>query len=83
MLTFETNDGEQIEAMLGPLWHWHDNRIPLEAGDSINVSGFQVPDFYLMLTVLENTTTGDTYRARTDEGIPMWRGAGMRQSGGS
>ncbi|NJN67776.1 MAG: hypothetical protein HC884_14245 [Chloroflexaceae bacterium] len=72
LLTFETSAGETIQAMLGPRWYWWEQGISLDAGDRVVVEGFSMPNFYLVVSQLENETTGETYQARTPEGFPLW-----------
>jgi mono/diheme cytochrome c family protein len=86
LLTFRTNrtsnnaedGGQEIEAMLGPLWYWYDNKIPLEPGDPIQVEGFQIPDYYLVVSSVVNERSGQTYQARTPEGVPLWSRGGQQ-----
>jgi hypothetical protein len=79
LLTFETDDGETVETILGPSWYWIDNRIPLASGDQIAFTGFDMPEYYLVTGSIENITQGVTYQARTPDGTPLWRGQGMNR----
>lgn len=79
LLTLRPEDAEEdetVEVMLGPVWYWVQNGISLEEGNQVEVEGFDMPDFYLMAATVRNLSTDETYRARTDEGLPLWRGGG-------
>ena len=73
LLTFATDAGEEMQTILGPGWYWQDAGIALNPGDKITLSGFDMPDFYTMTGTIENETTGETYQARTEQGMPLWR----------
>lgn len=72
LLTFRTDDGTTVEAMLGPLWYWYEHKIALEPGDPISVEGFQIPEYYVVVGTVTNKRTGERYQARTPEGFPLW-----------
>jgi len=75
LLTLLTVDGSLVEAMLGPPWFWTENGIPLNAGDQIELEGFESPD-HMEVNWLVNQTTGQTIQLRTPEGTPVWGGGG-------
>jgi mono/diheme cytochrome c family protein len=76
LLTLETDEGETVQAMLGPRWYWWEQGIALDVGHQVIVEGFDMPDFYLVVSQIENETTDETYQARTTEGFPLWQGGG-------
>lgn len=75
VLSFTSDSGEQLDAMLGPPWFWSENGILLTSGDLIELEGFQSPD-HLEVNWLSNLTTGQTIYLRTAEGTPVWSGGG-------
>ncbi len=72
LLTFQTVDGLQLEAMLGPPWFWEENGIALSPGDAISLEGFESPD-HMELNWVQNLTTGERINLRTPTGQPVWR----------
>jgi hypothetical protein len=77
-LTIQTADGEMV-VHLGPEWYWEAEGIALEAGDSVEVTGFYEGDEFEVARV-ENTTTGESVTLRDDSGRPMWAGRGRQGS---
>jgi mono/diheme cytochrome c family protein len=73
MLTILNSEGAQVEAMLGPLWFWSENGIPLEPGDQIELEGLQSPD-HMEVNWIVNQTSGQSVHLRTPEGLPVWGG---------
>lgn len=73
ILTFVTEAGESVDAMLGPPWFWSGNGIPLAPGDTIELEGFQSTE-HMEVNWLRNLTTGQTVQLRTPEGMPVWSG---------
>ena len=71
LLTFQTADGAQLDAMLGPPWFWSVSGIALAPGDQIELEGFDSTD-HMEVNWLTNLTTGETIRLRTVEGMPVW-----------
>ena len=71
MLTFQTADGMQHDAMLGPPWFWSASGIPLNPGDQIELEGFESTD-HLEVNWLTNLTTGQSITLRTPAGQPVW-----------
>lgn len=75
LLTFETADGMQRDAMLGPPWFWSASGIALTPGDQIELEGFDSTD-HMEVNWLTNLTTGETIQLRTPEGVPVWSETG-------
>ncbi|MCB8943658.1 MAG: c-type cytochrome [Ardenticatenaceae bacterium] len=73
LLTFQTADGQQREAMLGPPWFWSENGIVLNVGDQIELEGFESTD-HMEVNWLRNVTTGAYIELRTAAGQPVWAG---------
>ena len=71
LLTFRSDDGQILEAMLGPPWFWSESGIPLNPGDRIELEGFESPD-HTEVNWLNNLTTGQGIQLRTLEGMPVW-----------
>ncbi|MCA9972583.1 MAG: hypothetical protein KC425_20320, partial [Anaerolineales bacterium] len=74
LLTFETEAGEQLQAMLGPPWFWEANGIPLAPGDVVELEGFESTD-HMELNWLQNVTSGMRINLRTPTGQPVWVGS--------
>ncbi|MBP6471958.1 MAG: c-type cytochrome [Chloroflexi bacterium] len=73
LLTFQTADGVQLDAMLGPPWFWSESGIALAPGDQIELEGFESTDAtHMEVNWLTNLTTGETIQLRTPEGLPVW-----------
>lgn len=75
MLSFVTETGELVDAMLGPPWFWSESGILLSPGDQVELEGFESAD-HLEVNWLTNLTTGETIQLRTPEGQPVWRSGG-------
>ncbi|MCB8990404.1 MAG: c-type cytochrome [Ardenticatenaceae bacterium] len=73
LLTFQTTDGQQLEAMLGPPWFWSESGIALSPGDQIELEGFESTD-HMEVNWLQNVTTGERVNLRTPTGQPVWGG---------
>jgi mono/diheme cytochrome c family protein len=70
-LTVTTDEGNLVEAMLGPPWFWSASGIPLTPGDRIELEGFESAD-HMEVNWLTNHTTGQSVTLRTAEGQPVW-----------
>lgn len=71
LLTFRSEDGTLVEALLGPPWFWEEQGITLNPGDRLELEGFEAPD-HLELNWIRNLTTGQSLQLRTPEGVPVW-----------
>jgi mono/diheme cytochrome c family protein len=71
LLTFQTDAGAQLQAMLGPPWFWSESGIALTPGDLIALEGFESTD-HMEVNWLENLTTGARIALRTETGQPVW-----------
>jgi mono/diheme cytochrome c family protein len=71
LLTFQTEAGQQQEAMLGPPWFWQANGIALAPGDAIALEGFMSAE-HMELNWVHNLTTGKRINLRTPTGQPVW-----------
>jgi hypothetical protein len=75
-----TDDGTLVDVMLGPLWFWTENGIPLAPGERIELEGFE-STAHTEVNWLTNQTTGQTITLRTPGGQPVWGGTeGTNQS---
>jgi hypothetical protein len=73
-LTIQTADGE-MTTHLGPEWHWEAEGIALNAGDTVELTGFYDESEFEVARI-ENLTTGESTVLRDDSGRPMWAGRG-------
>lgn len=75
VLSFLSDTGVEVQAMLGPPWFWSQNGIALSPGDQIELEGFESAD-HMEVNWLSNLTTGENIQLRTPEGQPVWSGGG-------
>ena len=73
-LLIQTENGESINANLGPVWYWTAQSVTFNAGDAVTFSGFAGGADHLELNWITNHSSGATLRLR-ENGRPIWNGA--------
>lgn len=79
-LTAQTAEG-LLTINLGPEWYVEGTGFALQAGDEVEISGFD-EDGTFQVTRIANQTSGETLLLRDETGRPLWagRGRGDKQS---
>lgn len=72
-LVFRTDDGSELEAMMGPPWYWEEQGMALAPGDRVKLEGFE-GEGHMEVNWIRNLTTGEEQTLRTAEGVPVWQG---------
>lgn len=73
-LTVQTDEG-QLTVNLGPEWYVEATGINLQAGDEIEISGFE-EDGVFQVTRIVDQASGETLLLRDETGRPLWAGRG-------
>ena len=75
-LTVQTGDS-LLTVNLGPTWYVETTGVALEAGDPVEISGFD-EDGTFQVARLVDQTSGETLLLRDETGRPLWAGQGRR-----
>jgi hypothetical protein len=68
---------------LGPTWYLEQQKFPLKAGDTLEVTGSQVIlNNQPAIIAKDAVANGKTLKLRDASGIPVWRGRGAGSQGG-
>jgi hypothetical protein len=66
---------------LGPAWYMTQHQISLKPGDTVEATGSQMEmGGGTRMVAKEVKVGGKTFQLRDDQGVPVWRGQGRRQS---
>lgn len=75
-LTVQTSEG-RLTVNLGPEWYVEGADFALQAGDAVEISGFE-EDGTFQVARVANLTSGETLLLRDETGRPLWASRGHR-----
>ncbi|MCL4502300.1 MAG: hypothetical protein M1438_10670 [Deltaproteobacteria bacterium] len=74
-------DAGKVTVHLGPAWYLNQHQMTIKPGDAMVATGSQMEmGGGTMMVAKEATVQGKTLKLRDDQGLPLWRGQGQRQS---
>jgi hypothetical protein len=75
-VVLKTDQGP-ITVHLGPSWYLSEEKFPLKAGETMEVTGSKIAqDGTTIIMASEVKANGKTLKLRDEQGFPVWRGAG-------
>jgi hypothetical protein len=75
-LAVQTGDG-LLTVNVGPAWYVETTGVALEAGDTVEISGFDEDGTFQVARIVDRTS-GETLLLRDEMGRPLWAGQGRR-----